>query len=83
MDATMQHERTTHIVETHYNNGENIRGTLHKLREHFSIYNRPSRTAVVNLIQKFERTGSVSDVKIPMRLRSGRICQLGVGEQTN
>lgn len=60
------------IVKTHYKNGEVISETLRKIRSVFGRNNTPSRNAVVNLINKFEETGSVIDIATPVRARSGR-----------
>lgn len=65
-------EKRVLIVKTYYQNGESIVGTFRNLRDHFGIHNRPSKTAITKLIEKFERTGSVTDVKTALRPRSGR-----------
>lgn len=60
------------IVKIHYKNGENIAETVRKVRTAFGHHQAPSRTAIVNLINKFERLGQVSDVKTPTRARPAR-----------
>lgn len=60
------------IVKTHYKHGENFTVTIRKLRDHFGVHNRPSRSAVENLIKKFERTFSLKDEKSLGRDRPGR-----------
>jgi len=60
------------IVKTHIRNGENLTSTIRALRNNFGVHNRPSRAAVKRLCEKFDRTGSVLDVKTSVRPRSGR-----------
>ena len=60
------------IVKIHYKNGEHIANTIRKVRTVFGHHQAPSRTAIVKLIDKFERLGQVSDVKTPTRTRSAR-----------
>lgn len=57
------------IVTAYMDCGQNIAATLRKITDHFALHKRPSRTAVVKLIKKFKRTGSVSNLKRTFRNR--------------
>lgn len=65
-------EQRVQIIKIHYKNSENFAETVRKTRTIFGHHNAPSRNTVVNLINKFESTGSVVDAKRSGRPRSGR-----------
>lgn len=60
------------IVKIHYKNGENFSKTVRKVRASFGRYDAPARSTIVDLINKFEHLGQVTDVKTPTRARSAR-----------
>jgi len=65
-------EQRIEIVKIHYKYGENFAETVRKVRTSFGHHNAPSRNAVVNLIKKFEVSGSLLTAKSSGRSRSGR-----------
>lgn len=65
-------EQRVQIVKIHYQNGANFPETVRKTRTNFGHHNAPSRNTVINLINKFEHTGSVVDAKRTGRPRSAR-----------
>lgn len=60
------------VMKMYYKYGENFATTVRRVRGAFGRRGAPSRTAIVNLITKFEQTGSLSDIKRPVRMRSVR-----------
>jgi len=54
------HDSTTHLVQTYYKNGRSLKNTFRKIRDYF-VSNCPH--TIRNLIQKFESTGSVNNVR--------------------
>ncbi|CAK9810854.1 Transposable element Tc3 transposase [Anthophora plagiata] len=65
-------EQRIEIVKIHYKNGENFATTVRKIRMSFGHHNAPSRNTVINLIKKFEISGSVLTTKSSGRPRIGR-----------
>lgn len=65
-------EERIQIVQIYYENGRSITNTIRRLRVVFHQNHIPSNTAIRNLMAKFERTGSVLDVKSPLRPRNVR-----------
>lgn len=65
-------EQRVKIIQTYYENGRSNVRTFRALREYFGIQNRPSRQAITNVVQKFERNGSVLNIKTPQRVRPVR-----------
>lgn len=60
------------IVKIHYKCGEHFATTVRRVRAVFGRNGAPSRTAIVNLITKFEQSGQVINVKMPVRRRRVR-----------
>lgn len=50
------------LVKTYYENGKNLTLVLRKWSSAFKNKPKPSRSCVIDLIAKFERTGSVIDI---------------------
>ncbi|CAK1588653.1 unnamed protein product [Parnassius mnemosyne] len=65
-------ENRIKIIKIHYENGGSVKVTFRKIRDIFGQHNRPSETAIKNLVAKFESTGSVQNVPTPTRVRPGR-----------
>ena len=62
-------EHRMEIVKIHYKYGENFATTVRKVRTSFGHHSAPSRNTVINLIKKFEISGSVLTAK---RIGTGR-----------
>ena len=60
------------IVKMHYKHGECFAVTTRKLRSLFGRRNVPDESTIRRLIQKFEKTGSVLDIKHSVRCRPVR-----------
>lgn len=65
-------EQRVLIVKHYYQNGESLIATIRKVRPIFGRNNVPNSSTVKRIIEKFENTGSVSDVKHTTRARRGR-----------
>lgn len=50
------------IIKIHYKNGEDFAVTKRIVNTSFGRYKSPCRSTIVNLIKKFESTGSVADI---------------------
>ena len=59
-------------MKIYYENGECMKTTYHKILDIFGRYNRLSKTAIKNLVDKFESTGSVHNILTTTRLCSNR-----------
>lgn len=65
-------EQRVIILKTHYKYGEYYAETVRKLRAIFGRDNAPKDTTVRRLVIKFEESGSVGDIKTPVRCRTSR-----------
>lgn len=65
-------ENRIKIIETFYENGRCVKTTFRKIRDIFGRHNRPSESAIKNLVDKFKSTGSVQNIPTTTRTRSGR-----------
>lgn len=65
-------EERIQIVQIYYENARSVTNTIRRLRVVFHQNHVPSDTAIRNLMAKFELTGSVLDVKTPLRHRNVR-----------
>lgn len=65
-------EQRVKVIEAYYENGRSNRNALRALRDIFGQHNRPTESAIAKIVQKFKQTGSVADVKIPLRARVRR-----------
>jgi len=63
------------IVKTYYQNHESGAETVKQLRSIFGRNEASNKTTVLQLIKKFETTGSVASVKSPGRNRTQRNAQ--------
>lgn len=60
------------VVEAYYENGRSNKSAFRALREFFGPHNRPTESAIGKIVKKFKETGSVDDVKRPVRGRARR-----------
>ena len=65
-------EQRVEIIKIYYRNSESVASTLRTLRPIYGRNNRPSRTTIQRLVEKFESTGIVQNVAVPVRQRSVR-----------
>lgn len=60
------------IIQLFYENGRSNKNVFRKLRDFYDRHNRPNESTILRIVKKFEETGSVMDVKTPIRHRPSR-----------
>ena len=65
-------QQRVEIIKIYYRNSESVASTLRALRPIYGRNNRPSRSTIERLVEKFESTGTVQNVPVPVRQRSAR-----------
>ncbi|XP_033222533.1 uncharacterized protein LOC117176402 [Belonocnema kinseyi] len=60
------------ITKIYYRNSESVASTLRALRPIYCRHNLPARSTIERLVEKFESTGTVQNVPVPVRQRSAR-----------
>jgi Helix-turn-helix domain (DUF4817) len=60
------------IIKIYYQNSCSVTVTLRKLTPIFGRHNRPNKTTIQRLVQKFESTFSLQNVPVPVRQRNAR-----------
>lgn len=65
-------EERVKVIEAYYENGRSNKSAFRALRDFFGPHNRPTESAIGKIVKKFQETGSVADVKKPVRARAGR-----------
>ena len=58
------------IIKIHYGNSESVASTSRAPRPIYGRNNRPSRSTIERLVDKFEPTGTIHNVPVPVRQRS-------------
>lgn len=57
------------------NNGRSNQNAYRALRDFFGQFNRPNVRTIGKIVQKFEQTGSVGDMKTPVHARTARTAE--------
>lgn len=65
-------EQRVKVIEAYYENGRSNKNAFRALRDFFGQHNRPTESAIGKIVKKFKQTGSVADVKAPLRARVRR-----------
>ena len=65
-------EQRVKVIEAYYENGRSNRNAFRALRDFFGQHNRPTESAIGKIVRKFKQTGSVADMKTPLRARLRR-----------
>ncbi|XP_050530953.1 uncharacterized protein LOC126899769 [Daktulosphaira vitifoliae] len=65
-------QQRVEIIKIYYRNSESVASTLRALRAIYGRHNRPARSTIERLVEKFESTGTVQNVPVPVRQRSAR-----------
>ena len=65
-------QQRVEIIKIDYRNSESMASTLRALRPIYGRNNRPGRSTIQSLVAKFESTGTVQNVPVPVRQRSVR-----------
>ena len=60
------------IIKIYYRNSESVASRLRALRPIYGRNNRPSRSTIERIVEKFESTGTVQNVPVPVTQRSAR-----------
>ena len=68
----MKIQQRVEIIKIYYRNSESVASTLRALRPIYGRNNRPRRSTIECLVQKFGSTGTVQNVAVPVRQRSAR-----------
>ena len=65
-------EQRVQIIKIYYQNNESVRKTFSALREFYGRNNRPAKSTIHRLVNKFESSGTVTDTIVPVRQRNAR-----------
>ena len=65
-------QQRVEIIKIYYRNSKLVALTLRALRPIYGRNNRPSRSTIEGLVDKYESTGRVQNVPVPVRQRSDR-----------
>ena len=65
-------QQRVEIIKIYYRNSESVTSTLRALRPIYGRNNRPCRSTIERLVNKFESTGTVQNVPVPVIQRSAR-----------
>ena len=68
-------EQRVKAIQTYYENGRSNQNAYRTLRDFFGQFNRPNVRTIGKIVQKFEQTGSVGDVKTPVHARTARTAE--------
>ncbi|XP_055915177.1 uncharacterized protein LOC129948269 [Eupeodes corollae] len=68
-------EQRDKVVRAYYENGRSNQKTYRALRYILGQFNRPNVRTIGKIVKKFEKTGSVKDVKTPVHARSARTAE--------
>ncbi|XP_053949535.1 uncharacterized protein LOC128857797 [Anastrepha ludens] len=63
------------VIQAYYENGCSNQNAYRALRDFFGQFNRPNVRTIGKMMQKFEQTGSVGDVKTPVHARTARTAE--------
>ena len=59
-------------IKIYYRNSASVASTLRALRQIYGRNTRPSRSTIERLVEKFESTGRVQNILLPVRQTSAR-----------
>ena len=62
----MKIQQRVEIIKIYYRNSESVASTLRALRPIYGRNNRASRSTIERLVEKFEYTGPVQSVPVPV-----------------
>ncbi|XP_033225886.1 uncharacterized protein LOC117178566 [Belonocnema kinseyi] len=63
-------QQRVEIIKIYYRNSESVASTLGALRPIYGHHNFPARSTIERLVEKFESSGTVQNVPVPVRQRS-------------
>ena len=70
--AAYTSQQRVETFKIYYRNSASVASTLRALRSIYGRNNRPSSSTIERLVEKFESTGTVENVAVPVRQRSAR-----------
>ena len=82
-------QQRVEVIKIYYRNSASVASTLRAIRPIYGRNNRASRSTIERLVEKFEFTGSVQNVAVPVSRRSARsveniaAAETSVEESTN
>ena len=59
-------QQRAEIIKIYYRNSESVASTLRALHPIYGSNNRPFRSTIETLVEKFESTGTVQNVAVPV-----------------
>ena len=65
-------EQGVQIIKIYYQNNESVRKIFRALREFYGRKNRPAESTIRRLVNKFESSGTVTDMIVLVRRRNAR-----------
>ena len=68
-------EQRVKVIQAYYENGPLNQNAYRALRDFFGQFNRPNVRTIRKIVQKFEQTGSVGEVKTPVHARTARTAE--------
>ena len=71
-DGKYTSQQRVEIIKIYYRNSESVTSTLRVLRPIYGRNNRPTRSTIERLVEKFESIDTVQNVIVPVRQRSAR-----------
>ena len=63
------------VIQTYYENGRSNQNAYRALRDFFDQFDRPNVRTIAKIVEKFEQTGSVEDVRTPVHARTARTAE--------
>ena len=60
------------IIKTYYKNGNSVTVTYRALRRDYGLHNRPTMQAIGKIVEKFEETGVVTNIRRPVHRHFAR-----------
>ena len=63
------------VIQTYYENGRSNQNAYRALRDFFGQFDRPNVRTIAKIVEKFEQTGSVEDVRTPVHARTARTAE--------
>ena len=68
-------EQRVKVIQAYYENGRSNQNAYRALRDFFGQFNRPNERTIEKIMQKFEHSWSVGDVKTPVHARTARTAE--------
>ena len=63
-------EQRVKVIQAYYENGRSNQNAYRALRDFFGQFDRPNVRTIAKIVEQFEQTGSVEDVRTPVHART-------------